>query len=331
MYQKLQRNLDIIQYLFKDTSSGQLAWRKDEGNRSLGELICHLCDVEEIHRQACLASRCRQVNAPTKPNRNAAPQNPFAAYACHRTQTIDFLKQIDASHWQQRVCHQLFGWSTLEELVTKINEYDQTYIRQMQHVFDEMPRNPLFARAQQEIGAYHCRYQAHLIGVRSILDIGVGSGLALRYLMQQHPDLDFTGVDIRDLRLSDVCVPLQVYNGYTLPFKSKRFDVSLLFYVLHHCQNPERVLDEAIRVTRQKLLIIEEFNLPGADDVSLEVTERLSHRALGLPSDMPYQLFDRAEFETMIKRRSLIEIDRQQLPSTTTRPVQKYLFVINVP
>ena len=35
----------------------------------------------------------------------------------------------------------------------------------------------------------------------SVLDIGVGPGLALRYVMLQNPHLSFAGVDVRDLRL----------------------------------------------------------------------------------------------------------------------------------
>jgi SAM-dependent methyltransferase len=193
-----------------------------------------------------------------------------------------------------------------------------------------MPLNPLLARAIYEVSDYHRRYQPHLAQATSLLDIGVGPGLALQHVIQQNPHLTCAGVDVRDMRLPDVEIPLQVYDGHTLPFTKNQFDISLLLYVLHHCQDPLRLLDETIRVTRQKIILIEEFDLPGADEISLDLTERQSHRALGIPPDLPYQLFDRPEFESMLQGRNLIELAQQTLPSETTRPVQKYLYVMAV-
>jgi ubiquinone/menaquinone biosynthesis C-methylase UbiE len=138
------------------------------------------------------------------------------------------------------------------------------------------------------------------------------------------------GVDVRDLRLLNVDVPLRVYDGHTLPFTTNQFDVSLLFYVLHHCQDPHRLLHEAVRVTRQKIIIIEEFDRPGADTTSLDMTERQSHRALGIPPDLFYQLFDQPEFEEMLQAHNLIQLEQQLLPSKTTRPVRKYLYVLQL-
>jgi ubiquinone/menaquinone biosynthesis C-methylase UbiE len=119
-----------------------------------------------------------------------------------------------------------------------------------------------------------------------------------------------------------------VYDGHTLPFSENQFDISLLFYVLHHCQNWNQVLDEAVRVTRRNLIIIEEFSLPDADETSLDLTERQNHQALGIPTDLPYQVFDQTEFEAMLQARNLIMLEQQPLPSETARPVQKYLYVV---
>ena len=104
----------------------------------------------------------------------------------------------------------------------------------------------------------------------------------------------------------------------------------LLFYVLHHCEYPQQVLWEAIRVTRGKIIIIEEFDRPNVDETSLDLTERQSHRALGIPPDLYYQLFDQSEFEQVLQAHNLIQLDRQLLPSKTTRPVEKYLYVMEL-
>src|SRR4249920_3526315 len=48
-----------------------------------------------------------------------------------------------------------------------------------------------------------------------------------------------------------------VYDGADLPFADRAFDTTLLLLALHHCDAPERVLGEALRVTRHRLLVVE--------------------------------------------------------------------------
>src|SRR2546427_1259923 len=41
------------------------------------------------------------------------------------------------------------------------------------------------------------------------------------------------------------------------PFRDGTFDTTLISLALHHCEAPEAVLDEAVRVTRSRLLVVE--------------------------------------------------------------------------
>ena len=332
MYRKLQHNFDIIQYLLKDISAEQLAWRNPKDSLTLDEIIERLNRLEQWHHASL---RLHPIKIPTlcfapfgvdAISRKVAhcPCN-FETYVDSRRHTLAMLKDIPEPYFQMR--HPRFGLLTLADLIPKIDAYDQAHIRQIESIIRCMPLNPLLIRAKCEIDSYHRRYQFHLQQAQSVLDIGVGTGLALNHIMQNHPQIRFAGVDVRDLRLPEINIPLQIYNGHTLPFADNQFDVSLLFYVLHHCQNPERVLDEAVRVTRQKIVLIEEFDRPDADEISLDLTERHGHRAIGLPSDMPYQLFSKPEFEMMLSAHGLVQLDQQRLPSRTTRPVEKFLYV----
>jgi SAM-dependent methyltransferase len=51
--------------------------------------------------------------------------------------------------------------------------------------------------------------------------------------------------------------PYVVYDGARLPFGEHAFDTTLALLTLHHCRTPETVLDEALRVTRRRLIVIE--------------------------------------------------------------------------
>jgi ubiquinone/menaquinone biosynthesis C-methylase UbiE len=54
-----------------------------------------------------------------------------------------------------------------------------------------------------------------------------------------------------------ICGPYVTYDGILLPFADVAFDTTLVLLVLHHCLKPETVLDEALRVTRCRLIVME--------------------------------------------------------------------------
>lgn len=329
MYRKLQQNFDVIEFLLRNASPEELNWGKDEAGGSLGQIIYRLRDRERGWVQLCLSCLPPGDIPPAADDdqRGLAADDPvstcdcvFEAFAQDRRRVVSLLETLTAMPG-----HETAGIG----LVEKIDRHDQVHIQQIEAIVYHMPINPLLARALREIRDYHRKYRSYLVQAASLLDIGTGTGLALRHIIQQNPHLGVVGIDVRDLRLPEVEVPLQLYEGETLPFAAHQFDVSLLFYVLHHCSNPVRLLGEARRVTRHWVIIIEEFDLPDTDKISLDLTERYNHRALGMPTDLPYHLFDQVDFEAMLRQQHLIELERHLLHSETTRPVQKYLYILN--
>jgi len=108
-----------------------------------------------------------------------------------------------------------------------------------------------------ELGAQHmCQDCRDFIEEGSkILDLGCGSGIAAKEF-RDFFNAEVIGVDIKDNRLVDI--PFQIIDGKNLPFERNFFDVILINYVLHHCQNPEQLLKEAKRVG-EKIIIFEDL------------------------------------------------------------------------
>ena len=113
--------------------------------------------------------------------------------------------------------------------------------------------------------------QPHLEPGASVLDVGCGEGLVLAELKARGAG-EVQGVDIVDLR-ADRDVQLQLYDGVTLPFPDRRFDLVLLSFVLHHVPDERKLplLREALRVSRGKLFIVE-------DTPSTPIDRVFSHR-----------------------------------------------------
>ena len=53
--------------------------------------------------------------------------------------------------------------------------------------------------------------------------------------------------------------PVVLYEGTRIPFADKSFDASLLIGALHHIPDPEAVIQEAHRVTRKVLVVVEDL------------------------------------------------------------------------
>ena len=88
---------------------------------------------------------------------------------------------------------------------------------------------------------------------KSVLDLGSGDGqVGFRLSSEGYA---VTLCDVMDFNTAPM--PLVKFDGKTLPFESKSFDTTLLLTVLHHAKNPLQVLHEAMRVTKERIIVIE--------------------------------------------------------------------------
>ena len=104
-------------------------------------------------------------------------------------------------------------------------------------------------------------YATELLGVvraKSVLDVGSGTGRAVRFLQQRRPDLQVEGVGpVAELREQArfLGVALRDGSGEELPFDDGSFDVVISFGLLHHVPDPEQVIAEMTRVARCGVMI----------------------------------------------------------------------------
>lgn len=98
------------------------------------------------------------------------------------------------------------------------------------------------------------RAVAPFIAGRRLLDLGAGEGFVAAALGRRgHRAV--CAVDVGPFGRAPV--RYVVYDGARLPFPDRTFDTTLMLLVLHHCAAPEATLDEAIRVTRGRLIVAE--------------------------------------------------------------------------
>ena len=113
----------------------------------------------------------------------------------------------------------------------------------------------------------------------NVLDIGAGNGLIAEIIAKER-DAEITLVDVMDWNLSSL--PLRLYDGGRLPFQDDQFDIALLCDVVHHAENEEALVKEALRVAR-KVIIVEEAHEHSGMSIFANVADNLQYILYGMP------------------------------------------------
>ena len=128
-------------------------------------------------------------------------------------------------------------------------------IRKIQHcLLDWIVRSFARPTLEKRAAAFISMFEGELRPDSMILDIGAGPGVYFKPLMDKG-----YWVSLLDTERYKSCpYPVTYCDGKTYPFMDKSFEMSLLITVLHHTPDPEAVLLEAKRVTKDFVVVIED-------------------------------------------------------------------------
>ncbi|MFW5989377.1 MAG: class I SAM-dependent methyltransferase [Desulfosudaceae bacterium] len=93
----------------------------------------------------------------------------------------------------------------------------------------------------------------------TVLDIGCGTGMVILKLLNK--GLDITGLDpspyMLDMAYHNVGHRAELYRGFAenLPFNDNSFNHAVFFSSLEFADNPQRALEEACRVAKDKIFV----------------------------------------------------------------------------
>lgn len=85
-----------------------------------------------------------------------------------------------------------------------------------------------------------------------VLDVGCGSGDLAALVMELRPDVRIEGIDV--LVRPGTAITVTEYDGYHIPFADNAFDAAMVIDVLHHTDDPEKVLAEIARIAPQVII-----------------------------------------------------------------------------
>jgi ubiquinone/menaquinone biosynthesis C-methylase UbiE len=112
---------------------------------------------------------------------------------------------------------------------------------------------------------------------KKVLEVGAGDGSILKLLSENNFAQELHAVEISESGLAQIKAKnithlksAHLFDGYSLPFEDKSFDLVILTHVLEHVEHERILLREIHRVTRQLLIEVPK-------DYRFQAEQKLSH------------------------------------------------------
>ncbi|GMM93514.1 class I SAM-dependent methyltransferase [Qipengyuania sp. MTN3-11] len=128
-----------------------------------------------------------------------------------------------------------------------------------------------------------------------VLDVGCGSGDIAAAIMQIRPDIAIEGVDV--LVRDDTAIPVRAFDGYSIDAEDEAFDVAMMVDVLHHTDEPARILAEAARVAKYGVVVKDHFRDGFLAGPTLRFMDWVGNASHGVR--LPYNYLAREEWQTI--------------------------------
>lgn len=121
----------------------------------------------------------------------------------------------------------------------------------MSEIVGALHRKFVLGRRVTILAGHLCRF---LPPNARVLDVGCGDGAIDTLIQSQRPDVSIEAIDV--FVRPSALIPVRLFDGTTIPYEARSFDVVMFVDVLHHVIDPLVVLREAVRVG--KIIVIKD-------------------------------------------------------------------------
>ncbi|MAF36225.1 hypothetical protein CL622_03860 [archaeon] len=189
--------------------------------------------------------------------------------------------------------------------------YIDYFLRAIHSVYFPIRRRQLVKRLMPE-----------LKNATTVLDIGCYDGRLSAVLQQkgQH----FVGVDT--VKSNKNYIPIVLYKGKRLPFKNNQFETTLLIDVLHHTTDSLSLLQEARRVTRNKIIIKDHYYHYLFQNKLLKLFDYLGNKPYNIA--LPYNFLNLDSWQQLIKSSKLTIGKMHTFHTHLLHPINQVLYVL---
>jgi len=130
-----------------------------------------------------------------------------------------------------------------------------------------------------------------------LLDVGCGDGHLSASLKTRVPSLQIEGVETHARPTCEI--PCRLFDGVHLPFADNAFDGCMFVDVLHHTTEPEKILRDACRVSRDFILIKDHLSANKFDHATLRFMDWVGNRSHGVT--LPYNYLTQSAWDRLFQ------------------------------
>lgn len=127
----------------------------------------------------------------------------------------------------------------------------------------------------------------------TMLDVGTGDGQIAKLISEQSQDVTIRGIDI--MRRGETHIPVDLFDGKTIPQGDGSVDTVMFVDVLHHTDDPAALISEAARVARQSIIIKDHLSESWLDHMILRFMDWVGNAPHGVV--LPYNYAPRRDWQ----------------------------------
>lgn len=167
------------------------------------------------------------------------------------------------------------------------------------------------------------RLSPYIGDTKTILDVGVGDGGLSSELLKIHK-ISIKGIDPHPQ--DKTFIPIIWFDGITIPFKDKTFDMAMINDVLHHDNHPEIILSEAKRVAKKYVLVKDHYFTNLFDFFLLKWTDYLGNASYGV--NLPYNYLTIDSWKKLFKELGLSIVSLEMFRYNILDPSNHVIFLL---
>lgn len=109
-----------------------------------------------------------------------------------------------------------------------------------------------------------------------LLDIGCGDGFITKKIKENLPKITVLGVEVK--KRQTCLIPYTLFDGKKIPLKNNSVDICLFVDVLHHTKDIQAMINEAVRVSKQFIIIKDHLCETKYDKFILKVMDWIGNK-----------------------------------------------------
>lgn len=160
----------------------------------------------------------------------------------------------------------------------------------------------------------------------TVLDFGCGDML-ISYFIQKNLNVKIKGIDVIDTNLTSL--PFQIFDGKKIPYKDKIFDVTCASFVLHHTNRIDSLLSECIRVTKKRIILLEDIYENNFDLYMAKLFD-YGNKLLSLEMNIPLNFKKETEWLYLFNKLKIKKIRTQKIYPRFIKLTKHRLFILDL-